>query len=308
MKITSVIGSESCRGIPLKGWDSVKAALQAYSEGKAQGARATTNHQLDAVGQGPHGGMAVALTLFAGVLAGRPDEFVERMLKQAEPAVRKNGHWGAHYDYDAMGTNFFKTSVDIDLRDKENDIYVLKINAAYVGDEPEQGLADFLGVPRTLLSKSVVITTEPLNEMQFAIDFSELYIRAGFLLCLDSEAGHKIAAQMMTGDRYSSPPSFVLKDDGDVRVTVSLGRVQSRYRHDGNGSSLDTWKTDGSILIGFLDHSYEDRSKKEPPTFVITVSKKQNEEERGYSPVWDAELRSKIVNLADKIGKAMMST
>lgn len=306
MKIMSVIGSESCRGIPLKGWDSVKAALQAYSEGKAQGARATTNHQLDAVGQGPHGGMAVALTLYAGALTGHPDEFVEHMLKQAEPAIKKTGHWGAHYDYDAMGTNFFKTSVDIDLRDKENDIYVLKINAAYVGDEPEQGLADFLGVPRTLLSKSIVITTEPLNETQFAIDFSELYIRAGFLLCLDSEVGQKIVAQMMTGDRFSSPPVFVLMDDGDIRVTVSLGHVERRFHQD-DGYTQDTWKTDGSILMGLLANSYKKPAQKEQPTFIITVSKKESEEEWGYSPVWDAELRAKIVSLADKIGQLMMT-
>src|SRR3989338_1431573 len=162
MQITSVVGSENCRGIPLKGWDSVKAALQAYSEGKARGARATTNHQAEAIEQ-MGGGLAVGLMLYAGALAGSPDAFVERMLQEAETAIRRNSRWNRHYDYDGQG-NFFKTTVEIELRDKDEDVYVLNVHAAYVGDAPEQGLADFLGVPRTLLSKSVVVTTEPLDD------------------------------------------------------------------------------------------------------------------------------------------------
>jgi len=306
MKITSVVGSENCRGIPLKGWDSVKAALQAYSEGKARGARATTDHQLEAVEQS-HGGMAVALTLFTGVLAGSPDAFVERMLNEAQTAIRRNGRWNRHYDYDGQG-NFFKTTVEIELRDKQEDIYVLNVHAAYVGDEPEKGLAEFLGVPRTLLSKSVVITTEPLDASQFAFDFSQVYEGIGGLLGLEANVGQQIAEYMMSGDQFDSPKGFVLKDDGDIRVTLSLGRVKRRFVHEGDRKFRDTWRADGSILVGLLAESYEDRTKKEPPTFVITVSKKFDDDRQyGYTPVWDAELRQRIATFADEIGNGMMS-
>ncbi len=306
MQITSVVGSENCRGIPLKGWDSVRAALQAYSEGKARGARATSNHQAEAIEQ-MGGGLAVGLMLYAGALAGSPDAFVERMLNEAETAIRRNGRWNRHYDYDSQG-NFFKTTVEIELRDKKEDIYVLNVHAAYVGDAPEQGLADFLGVPRTLLSKSVVITTEPLDASRFAFDFSQIYEGIGGLLGLDANVGQQIAEHMMSGDQFDGPKGFVLKEDGDVRVTLSLGRVERRFVHEGDRKFRDTWRRDGSIVIGLLDESYEDRSKKEAPTFVITVSQKPTDENQyGYTPVWDAELRQRITTLADEIGKAMQS-
>jgi hypothetical protein len=306
MQIISVVCSENCRGIPLMGWDSVKAALHAYSEGKARGARATTNQQLEAVEQS-HDRMAVALSIFAGVLTGNPDAFLERMLQEAETEIRRNGYWNRSYDYDGQG-NFFKTRVDIKLCDKQEDIYVLNVYAAYIGDEPENGLAEYLGIPRALLSKSVVITAEPLDASQFVFDFSAVYDGIGGLLGLDANVGRQITKHIMSGDQFDSPKGFLLMKDDGVRVTLSLGRVKRRFVQDEDRKIRDTWRRDGPFLIGLLDESYEDRSKKETPTFSITVSKKFNHDSQyDYTPVWDAELRQRITTLVDEISKGMMS-
>ncbi len=308
MDITNIEVSEYCLGIPLKGWDSVKAALQAYSDGKGRGARTTTNRHLDSVDQGPNGGMAVALTLYAGILLGKPDAFVERVLAEAEQVLKSHSQWHGSWDYDAMGTNFFKTSVDIELRDKKEEIYVLSINAVYVGDEPEKGLADHLGVPRTLLRHMITVTAKPLNSTHFEFDFNEIYDGLGPLLGLEAYVGTKIAQHMMSGDQFDGPGRFVLKEDADLRVTLSLGRVERRFTFKHGKVTADNWKADGSVLTGLLADSYNDHGTKEPPTFVITVSKKPEEKNQfGDSPVWDAELRQKMATLADEIGKGMFN-
>src|SRR3989344_2120907 len=145
MKIVQILTQENRRLIPLKGWDSVTKALNAFANGFTRGAKATEQVTADALGKshGSDGGLAVGLFLLGGAMVGGRSKLVDNLLKEAEAALKTQMKFGKHYDYDGMGTSFFKTSVDIEVLDREQDMYGIGIHAAYVGDKPEQGLAEY---------------------------------------------------------------------------------------------------------------------------------------------------------------------
>jgi hypothetical protein len=302
MKVTSIVSSEYYHGIPIKGWDTVKGALQAFSEGKSRGARRGIAEQHKAI-ENSSGGMAVGLALLAEVYTGTPDRFVQQITKEAEETIKKCGSWRGSYDYDGPGP-FFKSVIGIDLHDEKDGVYVLSVHVTR-NEGAEEGLAEFLGVPRALLRCMVTITTEPPDPTHFTFDFKDVYTRIGLLLGLDTDVGTKIVQYMMSGDEFNDPRGFVLKEDDDLLISLSLGRVKRRFAREGQ-KMRDTWLVEGSVLTGLLEESYEDRTKKELPTFIITVSKKPTDHSVSI-PVWDVELRQRMVNCADEIRKGMLN-
>ncbi len=62
--------------------------------------------------------------------------------------LKSEGNCRESFDYDAMGTPFFKTNVDVQ---KMNDKYLLGIYASYVGNKPEKELAEKIKMDRSLV-------------------------------------------------------------------------------------------------------------------------------------------------------------
>jgi hypothetical protein len=157
--ITGVEISQYESGIPLKGWESVKNALNIFASGASRGSRATEQHQMQAVGESMGGFAAAFYAVAAPHMSGGSSSFVEKMLQEAEPAVQSRGRWSRSYDYDGQGS-FFKTTVEVNRADKK-DGYILQLNAAYVGNQVEEGLAEALGAERGLSWKNVAVEFEP---------------------------------------------------------------------------------------------------------------------------------------------------
>ncbi|MEK6926338.1 MAG: hypothetical protein AABW50_03610 [Nanoarchaeota archaeon] len=63
--------------------------------------------------------------------------------------LKSGGKYSKHFDYDGMGTAFFKTSVEVEKIDNK---YILDLSAAYVGDKPEEELAKTLERERGLVN------------------------------------------------------------------------------------------------------------------------------------------------------------
>ena len=100
-------------------------------------------------------------------------------------------------------------------------------------------------------------------------------------------------------------------------VKLSLGRVEDRLVYDRSErirkprwfrrkpQPRDTWSVEGSILRGLLDMSYNDPAKREPPTLLITVVDAQSERYEP-KPIWDPELKERVLERTDRIAKALM--
>lgn len=131
-------------GIPLKGFDSVVAALNKFAFGLSGDSRATQNNLQEGVARMSG---AEGLYFLEQVTSDKNvHSFVEDMLTKARHAVCVRGRWSRSFDYDAMGTSFFKSTVDIDRLPEHQDGYLLQLSAAYVGKQVEDKLAQTLGI------------------------------------------------------------------------------------------------------------------------------------------------------------------
>lgn len=314
MKIIRVSTEQYFRYIPLLGWASVEAALKTYTNGFLRGSRYTSEQTEQEIRQ-HYGSMAEALFIVTPLLVDRERSIADEILPEAENVLKERDQWRRHFDYDGMGTPFFKTSVEIKVIDRELEIYGLSFNAAYVGDEPEADLADYLKIPRALMKSSVIIQTEPVDDDHFSFNFEQVIRKLDHVLGTNEISGNTIAQAMMKFDQghgiMESKPGFLIRQEEDFQIYLSPGRVEDRFLwHDPWGPErrqLDTWSIAGAVLTGFLDESYNDRTKKEPPSLVISLSDhfvdpggfKENR------PIWQPEKKERVIALTDQIAQAL---
>lgn len=303
--VTGVEVTQYESGIPLKGWDSIKNALNIFASGASRGSRATEQHQIKAIGES-YGGFGAAFYAIAAPHMRGDSSFVEEMLKEAEPSVKSRGRWSRSYDYDGQGS-FFKTTVEVNRGDKA-DGYILQLNAAYVGNQVEEGLAEALGVERGLSWKNVAVEFEP-EGTQFRIDFDQVSQRLqGVAATLDTRAksisGKDIVAHLMKTDRYGeSEGPFVLGVKDGVEVTVNMGRVGRRFEYSQGKKSEDRWHVEGTTITGPLDTDYRDETKFVPPSISVSMHPK-SEERYNRLPAVDPKMKTTMNGLANDIAAA----
>lgn len=304
MKIVSVSNRANNRHIPLKGWESVVTAVNIFANGHTAGSQATTYHQTDAIVQS-QGALGLGLYLLAAPhIQGCEDQFVDRLLAEAHNTLKSRDRWSRSYDYDGQGV-FFKTSVEIGFLNREEEMYYLSIYAAYVGDKPEKGLAEALGIPRALTGTSVVVEVEPINKITFAFDFDKILYLLKDVIDVDELSGKNIVSSwnFKTRRKHDDSPSTVLFRNGEIEVILSPGCIENRWKW-ANGDATNTWQFYGAILSGLLNESYEDGKDYDEPTFVISV-RRHSEERFNRKPFYLPEEKEAVLALSKSIADAL---
>jgi hypothetical protein len=123
------------------------------------------------------GPMGAGLVLLAGdtMLKGR--DFVGTMMAEAKGNLATKGEYRRSYDYDAMGSNFLKTSVNIR---RVEDKFVLNIGAAYVGNKSEAELAVLLGRPIALSSVNIDISMSVVDDWWYNLSLPKVLGDIGY--------------------------------------------------------------------------------------------------------------------------------
>jgi len=310
MQITNVSVAQGRRLIPVKGWDGVTKAITLFSNGYTRGSRETERVTGDAIEKSA-GAMGLGLFLLSSVKVGGRSRLVDDLLKEAEERLRKQVEFDKSYDYDGMGTSFFKTSVTI-KKFGGGDMYGIGLWAAYVGDEPEAGLADHLGIPRTLLSCNIEVETRPVSKNRFEFDFEPVLRKLNTVLDIKNLTGKQVAKAMLQKDESGDDRgSFILAERDGLRVYIQPGRVERRMVFDrATRRDRDTWSFKDSIFSGELarDYDKEDENAKVNPTFLIVVSS-TDQIDLGYRketrPMWHPDQQQKAIDLANKIAAAL---
>lgn len=310
MQIVKVTTSEGRAAIPLKGWESVRKAICAYEGGKARGSRETTRETADAIQEahGSSGSLAVGMFMLGGAIASTGGKLVQNLLADAEKKLKNDEHFTRSYDYDGMGTAFLKTSVDIDVLDREQDMFALRIYAAYVGDEPEQALAEYFNIPRCLVGTTVDVEVKPEDGDRFAFDFEQIVRVLDGTLGTGKISGAKIAKAMLLPEKErESTPRFTLLEKDGLLVQILPGRVARRIEYVRGEGSRDTWSVKGSVLSGNLerDFSSEDPDSKVTPTFRICVTTNKKRFFDRYMPIWDPAQQTQAIALMKQIAAAL---
>lgn len=323
--VTGVEITEYRSGIPLSGFESVATALHTFASGRSRKARAT-QEDIEGHVSRDHGAMGLGLYLLSTAKVDR-NSFVNEMLQEAEPAVKGRGCWSRHYDYDGMGTSFFKTSVEMTRLPDQEDGYLLGLNAAYVGKKIEDGLAETLGVEQGLQWKGVNVVLRPEGQ-QFRIDFDQIAQRLQSLYReLQSvpeprnirqrlaEAvrgkgerpaltGEAILRTMLATDRYGGDANpFVLGVEDGVEVSLNLGRVGDRFDRRNGNREQELWRVEGTELTGSLAESYEKQGELEPPSISFSI-KRYSEDKYDRLPAIDPQMKAKMNELASKVSAA----
>jgi hypothetical protein len=159
-------------GIILDSIKEVERALRIYNgEGGSIEESMATNMDLMENIQKQSGSFGVGLLALAGAERNRGKDFVGTMVQAIKCSLAEDGRYHVSYDYDAMGSNFFKTSVEVLLIDGK---FLLRINAAYVGKEPEIALAEKLGKPRGLQNAVINIPMSVVDGWWFNINLKDV--------------------------------------------------------------------------------------------------------------------------------------
>jgi len=301
---SNVSAQQSYRLIPLTGWDNVVAAVTLYATGSLPSSHVTQDRlEKDMSRSDRTGGLATALMVVAtSIISKEKQGFHEKMLDEAKEALKTRNGWSRSYDYDAQGTAFFKSNVSINVIDREKEVFTLGIYAAYVGDKPEEELAQNLKTERAMQWSSVSVQTESLPGDRFSFDFEAILRKLDKALDTKKITGKNVVAAIMRAGE-SSDPSFVLGKVKGFVITLALGRVERRFKYD-KGEKSDTWKARGAVLTGLLDDSYVNEGQKEPPSYCIRITKPEPKTgER--APIWEKSEKDAVLALMEKIASAL---
>jgi hypothetical protein len=239
-KITNVETADYRRGIILDSPEEFAQALIVYNGGSVEGARATQNNLMDAVGdQG--GGMGAALLLLGG--ARNADGFTERLTQEALSELQSSGRFHRSFDYDAMGTNFFKTTVN---GKQVGDKYVLELNAAYVGSAPENKLAETLSKPMALVSSSAKGRLSVVDGWWFNVNLED--VLAGLPISKKQLKG--LSEYIASGGYSGERPEMIFEHEGQ-KFSLDIGLDADRYlRPEGGEHGSDYMQARGKNIVG----------------------------------------------------------
>jgi len=256
-KITNVETVDFRRGIILESPAELARALIVYSGGSVKKARATQNNLIDAVGN-KGGGMGAALLLLGKANA---NDFTKKLTKEALSELQTNGKFYKSFDYDAMGTNFFKTSVN---GKKVGDKYVLELYAAYVGSAPENELAEKLGKPMALIHSSLEERLSVVDDWWFNVNLEN--VLAG--LPISKEQLKSLPEYIVSRESSGKSSEITFEHQGqNFSFNVCLDAKTYLIKPEGGDSRSRYLQARGKFIVGGAWTIFsEDDKKIIPPT------------------------------------------
>lgn len=230
-------------GIILDSLDEVAYALKVYESGSVKGSQATEDefYRDRWKSDNPNAGVddprifrqtpeasfvQSALDIKNRGRGSLTDEMIADMRKS-------NGKYEKSFDYDAMGTRFFKTTVEVEPTDGK---YVLQILAAYVGDEPEEELARTLDKKRALVRVGSKHILAPIIPDWTGVDLDKA-LKEGLLTADDLATLSRDASREIRLD-----PPYIVELHG-IPVDLSFGFGQE------DNYNADVVRTRGNKLF-----------------------------------------------------------
>ena len=290
-KITNVETADDRNGIILDNPEEFAKALIIYNSDSVRGARATQNNLMDAIGNQGSGMGAAILLSFTRTM--NIDGFTKKLAQKALSELQSSGRFHRDFDCDAMGTNFFKTTVN---GTKVGDKYVLELSA-YVGSKPENKLAETLGRPMALVSSIAKGRLSVVDDWWFYVDLEDVF--AG--LPISNKQLEGLPEYIVSGG-YSGKRSEITFNHEEQMFSLDIGLDANKYLGPEGGrcgseymearktkivgGAWTTWAENGNDRIA---------PKVVQPAVVISVSLPG---ERGSRPVAVTEDQMKAVQSA----------
>jgi hypothetical protein len=298
-RIIGVETDEHCDGIIFDSLKDIEHALRFYNgeEGYLPESRATSDNLIQEVGKSS-GLLGIGLLFLAGGKKSENRDFIGTMMQQIKAGLADRGRHEESYDYDGMGTNFFKTSVRVEVADGK---FILAINAAYVGDEPEKKLAKKLERTLALRKASVSIAMSVVDNWWFKINIEEALRK---VLPLTKKDLNAIVASICSDG--GSNFKFTL-EQGDEKFSIGIGlRCDRHFRvigPDGKQNRKDFLSADGMNIAGAAWRAYRNEGEDAKPVEprLILSFKYYGSNSWPDDPIVSSEKAKLLLQLRDEI-------
>lgn len=280
MEILGVIQSSHEAGLEFADLDSVKEAIRVFATGSTRASAETQR-----IGFGNAGGGIGAL-LKTTLDSGHEDAFLADLFAGFN-RVEESGVYMRSYDYDGIDP-FMKTTVDVRKvqTDQGQIVYLLLLNAAYVGDKVSAGLAERLGVDRGLHHDEVIVEIAPVGD-RFEFDFDAIVARLSSI-GLEIGSGQEISDHMMkaateeANGAYDSRYWLEANHDGLlVRFGLETYTVCRPFDYD---TRQVAWRQDSAVISGSLSR-FKDEGKSITPRVRLSVTTPQPPDADRWNPV-----------------------
>ena len=290
---------EKYDGIIFDSLKDVEHALRFYNgeEGFLPESRATSDNLIQDVEKSA-GPLAAGLVILAGGKRNAGRDFVGTMMLKIKAGLAERGRHNESYDYDGMGTSFFKTSVEVEAAGEK---FVLGINAAYVGDKPEKMLAKKLERPTALRNASVSIAMSVIDEWWFKINIEEVFRK---VLPLTKMELKNMVANICSD--HGSRPSILLKRDGE-RFTIGVNlKCDRHYRitlPGGKEDRKDFLSAKGMNIAGAAWGAYRNEGEVAKPVepMLVLSFKYYDRDSWADNPIVSVEKAEALLKLREEI-------
>lgn len=271
-RILIVDKDERYSGLILDDLKDLTKALDVYNSGMLPSARATQDNLMESIVPN-RDQMSGLMLLMMG--HENSDRFMDKFLSRLIVGVSDSGYYKESFDYDAHGTNFFKTTVEAK---KVQDKYLLNLHAAYVGSKPQHDLAAKLGKKEALIRADSSAVLSIVDEWWFNIDVANLLKPLDFIPPKNKKA---IIDYYLNDDASRDGCVFPLEHNKtwyDVDVYFKIDSWLRPKDKDGHYTDNPYFEARDNCVVGgaWATYNEEDTGLCEPrplnPSLVVSVS------------------------------------
>jgi hypothetical protein len=292
-------------GIFFPTWDALAGAMKVYDSGRLPESYATEDNAIS---------VAMENSVEAGFLVWEYLEAVKpslnsflnnQILDPAKKELKDRSMWHGSWDYNAMGTRFFKSSVTI-KRVEDPEGFILGINAAYIGSEGEEKLAQMLKLPRAVHSVTVYVELERGEDGMQKYDISEVLEKLAWVFKVTEAPADYIETLKKKGG-FDGTRIPVAVAAGIVPLVIEMDLVGcDRWQYDA-GTRTDTFQflelesAEGEkrhIIKAPPGETYSTPPELEKPRFMFRVMRlgDKNDERLDLIPGEQVEFASKVAD------------
>ncbi len=299
--IVSVESRVCSNGIILDNLKEVECALRIHNGEMLLTPVSSTFTNMDLIGNmfKSAGPMGAGLAAMASQTLMKGKDFVGTMMAEARCNLATTGKYHRSYDYDAMGTNFLKTSVTVARVESK---FVLNIS----GSRVETDLSVLLGKRVALSSAVIYANLSVVDEWWYNLNLKKVLGDIGYL-DPDFEPTWPQLAQVLAseGHQFRLP---ILKDGVPLDLLISVDYSSYRYpSEEDKRASKDLTRAIGSNVAGATWNAYRhqrEEATNEDRKLQITVA----HHGRGYgsSPVIDPAFTDALATVAREIEEKLI--
>lgn len=298
-RITNVKSQLNTSGIILNSLKEVEYVLRVHNGEKEVTALSSLVTSLDLLkNMHEHAGeTGVGLAVLARATLMQDVDFVGTMIAEAKSNLATKGQYQRSYDYDAMGSNFLKTTVKIL---KVGDKFILSLNAAYVGNKSEIELAMLLGRRIALSSIDIDVSLGVVDDWWYNLN-PRLVL--GDIIDFDDE-GWINFAESLVGEHKNH--NMLLRRNNEL-IELIFSTEYSNYQLNGESDRKPLIKAVGYNIAGAAWDAYrynKEAAKVEEKKLHITVRSPA----KGYkaSPIIDPAKAELLITVAKEIEEKIL--